>query len=354
LTSGPQAPAGETASPARRAVSDDLVFAGLAPLQAAERTPAKSHKRGGAYTKSMRVVVTGASGFLGRAIVAALMARNDEVVALSRSPKPRWRAFDPLGPPDPAPFESADGVIHLAGETITGRWTSEKKKKIYDSRVIGTRTVVASIAACKQRPRVLVSASGAGYYGDRGDTPLDESAPPGKDFLADVCVAWEREAAAAQQHGVRVAMLRQGLVLGPKGGALEAMLPPFRAGLGGPLGSGKQWWPWIHLDDDIALMLFALDCEISGPINAVSPDLATNARFSHALGHVLKRPTLLHVPPFALRLILGEFAESLLASQRALAAKALAAGFTFKHTHLEEALLQILTSGKRLQARDSA
>ena len=300
----------------------------------------------------MRVVVTGASGFIGRAVIEALIARGDQVVAMSRSatahvstpPTLTWARFDPLGKPDPAPYEGADAVIHLAGETVAGRWTPEKKQKIFDSRVLGTRIVVATLGACSRPPRVFIAASGTGYYGNRGDAPLVESDAPGDDFLANVCVAWEREALAAEQYGARVAMLRQGPVLGA-GGALAAMLPPFRAGVGGPLGTGTQWWPWIHIDDQVALLLFVLDRDIRGPINAVSPDITTNARFSHALGHAARRPSLAYAPPFALRVILGGFAESLLASQLVLPAKALDAGFVFKHERLEQALLDILAPG---------
>lgn len=300
----------------------------------------------------MHVVVTGASGFVGRALTKALLARGDDVMALSRdiaqrssdSRGPRWLQFDLLGKPDPAPFEGADAVVHLAGESVAGRWTPDKKKKIYDSRVQGTRTVVASIAACARKPKTLVCASASGYYGDRGATPLLESDPPGQDFLAGVCIAWEREAFAAEQHAVRVAALRQGIVLGD-GGALKAMLPPFRAGVGGPLGSGAQWWPWIHIEDDVALVLFALDRDIRGPINAVSPDVSTNARFSHALGTALRRPALAYAPKFALRIVLGEFASSVLTSELMLPAKALDAGFVFRHERLEQALLDVIAPG---------
>jgi uncharacterized protein (TIGR01777 family) len=297
----------------------------------------------------VKIVVTGATGFIGRAVVRALVARGDVVTALSRAPQRdafgsgvSVARFDPDAPPDPAPFEGADAVIHLAGESVAGRWTPEKKRAIKDSRESGTRALVASLAACSSRPRALVSASAVGYYGDRGDEPLLESSTPGTGFLAEVCVAWEREIAAAQRLGVRVAWLRQGIVLGAGGGALAAMLPPFRAFAGGPLGNGSQWMPWIHIDDDVALLLFALDRDISGPLNAVSPDIATNARFSQALGAALRRPSLAFAPGIALHALLGEFASSLLASQLVLPDRALEAGFTFAHEMLEEALLDIL------------
>lgn len=302
----------------------------------------------------MKIVVTGATGFIGRAVVQALAARGDAVTALSRAPQRAALGgsvtaarFDPNAPPDPAPFEGADAVIHLAGESVAGRWTPEKKRAIRDSREAGTRALVASLAACSSRPRVLVSASAVGYYGDRGDEPLLESSAPGTGFLADVCVAWEREIAAAQRLGTRVAWLRQGIVLGAGGGALAAMLPPFRAFAGGPLGNGSQWMPWIHIEDDVALILFALDRDVSGPLNAVSPDVATNARFSQALGAALHRPSLAFAPGIALRALLGEFASSLLASQLVLPDRALDAGFTFAHEMLEEALFDILTPNDR-------
>jgi uncharacterized protein len=304
----------------------------------------------------VKIVVTGATGFIGRAVVRALAARGDAVTALSRAPhagefgsRVAVVRFDPNASPDPSPFEGADAVIHLAGETVAGRWTPEKKRAIQDSREAGTRALVASLAACSARPRTLVSASAVGYYGNRGDEPLFESSAPGSGFLAQVCVAWEREIAAAQRLGMRVVWLRQGIVLGPGGGALAAMLPPFRAFAGGPLGNGSQWMPWIHVDDDVALILFALDRDISGPLNAVSPDVATNARFSQALGAALRRPSLAFAPGIALHAVLGEFASTVLASQLVLPDRASQEGFTFAHEMLEEALLDILAPDQRRQ-----
>jgi uncharacterized protein (TIGR01777 family) len=245
----------------------------------------------------MRVVVSGASGFIGHTIVRALQARGDQVTALTRNQQAarfdegvQLARFDPMGAPDPSPFEGADAVVHLAGETVAGRWTEKKKRAIYDSRVVGTRTVVDSIAASGAKPRILVCASASGYYGDRKDEPLLESSPPGSDFLAKVCVDWEREAQRAQSFGLRTACLRQGIVLGHDGGALNEMLPPFRFLAGGPYGNGSQWMPWIHLDDDVALFLHALDNDIEGSFNAVSPDVATSARLAHAIGDALRRP----------------------------------------------------------------
>jgi uncharacterized protein len=309
----------------------------------------------------VKVAITGATGFIGRAVVDALVGRGDSVVALTRTPQqsaPRpgvaIARFDPNAPPDPAPFEGLDAVVHFAGETVVGRWTEVKKRAISDSRVMGTRHVVASLAACRSRPRVLVCASAVGYYGNRGDEPLLESSAPGSGFLADVCAAWEREIAAAERLGIRVAWLRHGIVLGAGGGALAAMLPPFRAFAGGPLGNGSQWMPWIHIDDDVALVLFALDRDVRGPFNAVSPDVATNARFSHALGAALRRPALAYAPAPALYAVLGEFASSVLASQLILPDRALDSGFTFSHEMLEGALLDVLAAGQRRAVATSA
>ncbi|HEV2909699.1 MAG TPA: TIGR01777 family oxidoreductase [Candidatus Eremiobacteraceae bacterium] len=302
----------------------------------------------------MRIVVSGASGFIGRAIVGALQARGDQVTALTRSPQAarfdegvQIARFDPMGAPDSAPFDGADAVVHLAGETVAGRWTEKKKRAIYDSRVVGTRTVVDSIAASRAKPRILIAASASGYYGDRKDEPLLETSPPGSDFLAKVCVDWERETQRARSIGLRTACLRQGIVLGPGGGALSEMLPPFRFFGGGPYGNGSQWMPWIHLDDDVALFLYALDNNLEGAFNAVSPDVATSARLAHAIGYALRRPALAYAPGIALYTVLGEFASTLLASQLALPDRVLSAGFRFKHELLEHALLDILARGSQ-------
>ena len=306
-----------------------------------------------------KIGVTGASGFIGKALVAALTARGDYVRAFVRQPD----ATNLKAPVDvrtldlasariadiAAQLEGLDAVCHLAGETVAGRWTAEKKRKIHDSRELTTRNLVTAMWECTSRPGVLVCASASGYYGSRGDEPLGENAPPGDDFLAHVCIDWEREAQVAEEFGTRVVRLRQGLVLGRDGGALAAMLPPFRFGLGGPLGSGRQWWPWIHLNDLVELWLFALDREdLSGPMNAVAPDPATSERFAQALGHALSRPSLAPAPAFALKLALGEFAQSLLASQLLLPAVAQDLEFHWQHPHLEAALLDLLDpSGRR-------
>lgn len=298
--------------------------------------------------------MTGASGFIGRAVVQALHARGDVVTALVRDPtRARFpagvdvKAYDLLSAAAaPGCFENIDAVIHLAGEPVAGRWTESKKRAIKESRVLGTRNLLRSIAAAANGPRCLIAASAVGYYGNRADEPLTEDSAPAGDFLARVCVEWERETARASAAGIRTAWLRQGIVLGREGGALQAMLPPFRAGIGGPFGSGAQFVPWIHLDDDVRLFLFALDRDdIVGPVNAVAPDYATSARFANALGHALRRPALAPAPAFALHAVLGQFASSLLASQLVVPAKAEDGGFTFNHTSLERVLLQILSGG---------
>jgi uncharacterized protein (TIGR01777 family) len=298
-----------------------------------------------------KVAVTGASGFVGRAVVAALAKRGDAVLALGRSasiaglpPGVRTARFDPNDTkPHPELFEGLDAVVHLAGETVDGRWNEEKKRQIFDSRVVGTRNLVSTLAKCEVAPPpVLICASAVGYYGSRGDEILTESSPPGADFLAGVCKAWENEADVAMLLGTRVAKVRVSFVLGD-GGAVRKLLPPFRAFIGGPFGTGRMWIPWIHIEDIAAMFLWAIDRdEVSGPINAVSPDIATNARFVQALGHAISRPALAPVPPFALKLVVGEFADAVLASQLVLPAKAMDLGFRWAHESLEEAMLDVL------------
>lgn len=299
----------------------------------------------------VRVAVTGASGFVGRRVVESLLERGYTPVALSRNPEKLpfpagvdRRSFDPNAGPSAAAFEGVDAVIHLAGESVAGRWTAAKKRAIYDSRIGGTRCVVQSIAACTRKPGVLVSASASGYYGSRGDEPLFETSAPGNDFLS-LCADWEREAANARAHGVRVAYLRTGIVLG-RGGALAQMLPIFRLGAGGPLGGGRQFVPWIHVDDLAALYIFAIEnAGIDGAVNAVTPDYATNARFSQAIGAAVRRPAIVPAPAPALRLALGEFAQALLSSQLMIPAVAEDAGFTWRQPLLEAAVADAVGSG---------
>lgn len=293
------------------------------------------------------VAVTGASGFIGRAMIPTLQARGYDVVAMGRArnsagsaPGVRWRKFDPNDPAtDPETFAGVDAVIHLAGESVAGRWSPEKKRRIRESRVNGTRALVSALAKCDPPPRVLVSSSAVGYYGDRGDESLVESSPPGAGFLADVCVEWEREARRASAHGVRSVQVRTGIVLG-NGGALAQMLGPFRLGAGGPFGSGKQLVPWIALEDLVNLYVFVLEHQIEGAVNGVAPDYPTSARFAQALGHALGRPAVTPAPAFALRAVLGEFATTILASQLVIPAVAEDAGFSWKFSDLEAAMQQ--------------
>jgi uncharacterized protein (TIGR01777 family) len=296
----------------------------------------------------MRITVTGATGLIGRRLVRALQAREDEVTVLSRDPQKaratlgevEAHAWSPLDEPAPTQALSGrDAVVHLAGESVAQRWNDESKRRIRESREIGTRNLVAGMAAADPSPRALLSASGVDYYGPRGDEPLTEDAAPGDDFLARVCVAWEREAQAAQALGVRVVVLRTAVVLDSDGGALAKMLPFFRLGVGGPVAGGRQYLPWIGVDDLVGLYLTALrDESWSGPFNAAAPDPPTNRDFSRALGRALHRPALAPVPGFAVRLPYGEMAEIVTTGQRAVPSRALEHGYAFRHTDLDAAL----------------
>ena len=250
--------------------------------------------------------------------------------------------------PDARALEQLDAIVHLAGETVAGRWSQEKKRRIYDSRVNGTRNLVAALAALEKRPPVFICASAIGYYGDRGNEVLDDASPPGRGFLADVCARWEHEAQAAAKLGIRVVSVRIATVFGAGGGALAELIPICNAGAGGPLGSGRQWMPWIHVDDLAALFCFAIDRnDMSGAIVGASPDYATNARIMAAVCHALRRPALLPAPAFALKAVLGEFAGTLLAGQLVLPQRAAAAGFRWRHTQLEEALIDIVAPASK-------
>ena len=299
----------------------------------------------------MKVVITGATGFIGRKLVGRLLADGHEVLALTRDVEAaRVRlpvrcacaVWDPAAGPAPHVLEGADAVVHLAGEGVAdGPWTPARREAIRRSRVAGTHALVGAIAAVPKsaRPAAFLSASAIGYYGDRGEEVLDESADPGTDFLAGVCRAWEGEALAAEELGVRSVAVRVGVVLGKDGGALAKMLPPFQLGIGGRLGSGRQWMSWIHLDDLVSLLVFLIgNGRATGPVNGVAPEPVTNASFTAALGKALHRPVLLPVPAFALRLALGEMASVLLASQRVLPRAAERLGFRFRYPELAGAL----------------
>jgi hypothetical protein len=301
----------------------------------------------------MRVTITGATGRVGTRLVGALRRRGDDVTVLSRDAARAqaalgveavaWRPQD-----EPAPVAALagrDGVIHLAGEDVAQRWTDEAKQRLLASRELGTRNLVAGLRAAEPRPGVLVSSSAVGYYGPHGDEPVTEATPPGDDFLAGICVAWEREAAAAEALGVRVVRMRTGVVLDRGGGALAKMLPFFRLGIGGPVAGGRQRLPWIHVDDLVGMYLAALDeAAWTGAVNATAPDPPTNATFSRALGRALHRPAFAPVPGFAVRVLYGEMADIVVFGQRAVPERALAHGFRFTHPDLDEAL-QTAVSG---------
>lgn len=300
---------------------------------------------------TLQVAVTGASGFVGRAVVASLRKDGHRVLSLVRRPTPGDTAtWDPAtGAIDRDALEGLDAVVHLAGEDIShGRWTADKKRRIRQSRVAGTSLLAGALATLTHRPAVLVSTSAVGIYGDRGDEVLTESSPAGVGFLADVGTAWEAATTPAAAAGIRVACLRFGIVLDPAGGALERMLLPFRLGVGGPLGSGRQWVSWLTRAELVRIIRFAIATPtLTGPANAVSPSPVTFAELAQTLGQVLRRPALLPVPPFALRLLFGEMADGmLLASQRCLPEALLAAGYQFQSPDLEAALRDQLAPGR--------
>jgi uncharacterized protein len=294
----------------------------------------------------VKALVTGATGLVGRQLLRRLdgahVLTRDPVDAQRRlGPGVRAWAWRPEAEQAPAAaFEGVDVVFHLAGEPVaSGRWTAEKKKRIRDSRVLGTRNLVAALEGLPSLPRTLVSASAVGFYGDRGDEELREGAAPGKGYLADVCKEWEAEARAAERLGVRVVIARLGIVLARHGGALERMLTPFRLGVGGQLGDGRQWMPWVHLDDVVGMLQHgALDERLRGPMNVVSPEPVTNASFTSELGRALHRPALLTVPRFALGIAFGELAQALLGSQRVLPGVAWDTHYTFAYPQLGAAL----------------
>lgn len=301
----------------------------------------------------MKVTVTGATGLIGEALVEALKARGDEVTVLSRNPEKASRelgveavGWDPLTEPAPAAALSGrDAVVHLAGEPVAQRWNEQTKRSIRTSRDLGTANLVAGIAASEPRPAVLVSSSAVGYYGKHGDEVVTEETAAGSDFLAEVCVEWERRARAAEELGLRVVIVRTGVVLDANGGALKTMLPPFKAGVGGPVAGGKQYMPWIHLDDIVGIYLAAIDDgSWSGPVNGTAPNPVTNAEFSKALGRALGRPAIFPVPGFAIRTLYGEMAEIVTEGQRAVPQRPLEFGYDFRQPNLDAALASALSS----------
>jgi len=299
----------------------------------------------------MQTLVTGATGLIGR----ALLGRLDSAVVLTREPERAKHAFPAVeahawspeaGPPPAGAFDGVDVVFNLAGEPVAeGRWTDDKKRRIRDSRVLGTRNLVAGLAALEKRPRVLVSASAVGYYGDRGDEELAENSAAGSGFLADICRDWEAATAPAEAAGIRVVHMRTGIVLSAKGGALKKQLPLFKLGLGGKFGDGRQWQSWISMPDQVGAISHLLTADVSGPVNLTAPTPVTNAEFTAALAEAVHRPAFVPIPSFGPKLLLGgELAESLLfTGQRVLPAALLAAGYRFEHPTIDAALRALLS-----------
>ena len=293
----------------------------------------------------MRAAITGATGFIGKQLCALLdrpkvLTRNPGALPSELSGLQAFQ-WEPLaGPPPPAAFEGVEAVFHLAGEPVAeGRWSAKKKDAIRNSRIAGTRNLIAGLAPLRDKPQVLVSASAVGFYGSRGGEMLTEKSGAAEGFLADVCRGWESEAAKAEEHGIRAASVRIGLVLGKSGGALQKIVPIFKLGAGGPLGNGRQWMPWIHAADLARLFVYVAEHEtMRGPINGTAASPVTNKQFTRALAKAVRRPALFPAPAFALRLMLGEFAEVLLASQRVVPQAALENGFQFEFNELADAL----------------
>jgi uncharacterized protein len=301
----------------------------------------------------VKVLVTGASGLIGSALCDTLLARGDEVVGLTRdpeggrrsNPKVAWHAWEPtLERPPAAAFEGVDGVVNLLGERIDQRWTEEAKRRILESRRAGTHNLVGAISGLGRKPSVLVSQSAVGYYGDRGAAIVDESSGPGESFDSLVTREWEKAAREVEPSGVRLVLIRTGQVLDGGGGMLAGLLPPFRLGLGGPLAGGGQYVAWIHLADEVGILLWALENEaVSGVVNATAPEPVTNREFSKALGRALGRPAAVPVPGLVLDLKFGrELGAVLRGGQRALPRRALDLGYEFRHPDLDEALRDLL------------
>jgi hypothetical protein len=289
----------------------------------------------------MRLTVTGGTGLIGRHVVAALRARGDEVTVLSRRGEGAERWAKPKEePPAPESLSGRDGVIHLLGENVAQRWTAVAKKEIRESRELGTRRLVEGLGALPdaERPRVLISMAAVGWYGARGEERVDESEPAGDDFLAHVVEAWEAEARKAETLGVRVVRARTGVILASGGGALDKMLPPFKLGVGGPVAGGRQYVPWVHIDDVVGALLFLLEKGESGAYNVTAPEPVTNSELSKALGRALRRPAVAPVPALALKLLYGEMAQIVTTGVRAVPKRLLEAGYSFKRADLDDAV----------------
>jgi len=301
----------------------------------------------------VKVLVSGASGFIGSALCDALLARGDSVVGLSRDPQRArgtnpsvvWHRWEPtLERPPATAFEGVDGVVNLQGEKINQRWTDDAKRRIMESRRVGTRNMVAAIAGLQRKPKVLVNQSAIGFYGDRGEAMVDESAESGEGFDAEVVREWEAAAGEAEGIGVRLVVVRTGHVLDPSGGLLAELLTPFKLGVGGPLAGGRQYMSWIHIDDEVGILLWALDDErVSGTLNATAPNPVSNRAFSRALGRALQRPAAVPVPGAVLDLKFGrEFGAVLRGGQRVMPRRALDLGYEFRHTEIDEAFASLL------------
>ena len=301
----------------------------------------------------MKVLVTGASGLIGSALCDALLGRGDTVIGLSRDPQRArgtnpsvvWHAWEPtLERPPAAAFENVDGVVNLEGEKINQRWTDDAKRRIMESRRTGTRNLIAAIAGLERKPAVLVNQSAIGFYGDRGEAMVDESAEPGEGYDAEVVREWEAAAREAESAGMRLAIVRTGHVLDSHGGLLGELLPPFKLGVGGPIAGGRQYMSWIHIDDEVGILLWALDNDkVSGTINSTAPNPVTNREFSHAIGRALHRPASVPVPGFVLDLKFGgEFGKVLRGGQRVIPRRALDLGYQFRYTDIDAALRNLL------------
>jgi uncharacterized protein (TIGR01777 family) len=296
---------------------------------------------------SSRLLVSGASGPIGAALLPSLKARGYSVTRLVRGAAtgPDQVTWNPTQPLSPDSVSGFDAVIHLAGESIVGRWTEARKRRILHSRTQGTRHLAEAVANAAQRPRVFISASAVGYYGNRGDEILREDSPSGEGFAAEICRQWEAAAQPAAAAGIRIVQMRLGVVMSADGGALKKMLLPFRLGLGGRLGDGRQWWSWVAVDDVVGAIQHVLDNDsLKGPVNTAAPKQVTNAEFTRTLAGVLNRPAIFPMPAFAVRLVFGQMGDELfLASQRVEPAKLTASGYQFKHPELRKALQEILT-----------
>jgi uncharacterized protein (TIGR01777 family) len=295
---------------------------------------------------AQKILVTGVSGPIGQALLPSLQERGYQVTRMVRGPArgADQISWDPARPVAPQSVSGFDAVIHLAGESIVGRWNAAKKARIRDSRVQGTRHLSAALASAEARPRIFISGSAIGFYGDRGQQVLREDSPPGHGFLPEVCMEWEAATEVAQAAGIRTVHLRTGVVLSRKGGALEKMLPPFKMGLGGKLGSGSQWFSWIAVGDMVGGIHHILgNNAMTGPVNMVAPNAATNLEFTKTLASVLSRPAIFPVPAFAARLAFGEMADALLlASQRVEPAQLKSTGYAFLYPDLRGALEALL------------